>query len=401
MNVNLYDDYFLRDLFVSTIYPDMSTPNFESIKKLQEYYMRWFVNESKHQTLTFPVNTATFYKNDDGEIMDKQFLDLVSELNCVNGTFNIFTGPLGVLSSCCRLRNDMNETKEYMNSFGAGGTSIGSHRVVTINLPHIGYEAEDDADYMKRLEYNIKAAQDILDIHRKIITDNINKGKLPLYTHQFMDLNRQFSTIGFIGINEACEIQGYDIMDEQGSVFAKNILNKINKLNSDRTLQDGFIRNLEQIPGESAAVMFAKKDKLLFTNQRYKMYGNQYIPLWKNVDIEDRINVQGMFDSMCGGGSIAHLNLTDSLTSQQMKQIILTAAKRGCIYFAVNMAQCRCKSCGKLFIGKFEKSPCHDADVDKYLRVVGFLTKVDNWIPERREEYKLRQFYKSANINPN
>ena len=393
VNVNLYDDYFLRDLFKATIYPDMSRPNFDSIKKLQEYYMRWFVNESKTQTFTFPVNTTTFYKNEQGEIMDKEFLSLVSELNCVNGTFNIFTGPLGVLSSCCRLRNDMNEVKEYMNSFGAGGTSIGSHRVVTVNLPHIAYESEDDADYMKRLEYNVRAAQDILDIHRKIITNNIERGKLPLYSHGFMDLNRQFSTIGFIGINEACELQGYNILDEQGSVFARGILDKINKLNSDRTAQDGFIRNVEQIPGESASVMLAKKDKQLFSNQKYIMYGNQYIPLWKNVDVEDRINAQGMFDSMCGGGAICHINLTDSLIPEQMKTLIVSAAKKGCIYFAVNMAQCRCKSCGKLFIGKFDKSPCHDADVQRYLRVVGFLTEVDNWIPERREEYKIRQFY--------
>lgn len=393
VNVNLYDDYFLKDLFTSTIYPDMSTPNFDSIKKLQEFYMKWFVNESKQQTFTFPVNTATFYKNDQGEIMDTAFLDLVSELNCVNGTFNIFTGPLGVLSSCCRLRNDTRDAKEYMNSFGAGGTSIGSHRVVTVNLPHIGYESEDDADYMKRLEYNVRAAQDILDVHRKIITDNINRGKLPLYTHGFMNLNRQFSTIGFIGINEACQLQGYDIMDEQGSKFARGILDKINKLNSDRTAVDGFIRNVEQIPGESAAVSLAKKDALLFTNHKFTMYGNQYIPLWKNVDIEDRINAQGMFDSMCGGGAICHINCTDSLEASQMKTLIVSAAKKGCIYYAVNMAQCRCKSCGKLFIGKFEKSPCHDAEVHKYLRVVGFLTQVENWIPERREEYKIRQFY--------
>ena len=189
MNVNLYDDYFLKDLFVSTIYPDMSTPNFNSIKKLQEYYMRWFVNESKQQTFTFPVNTATFYKNDEGEIVDKSFLELISELNCFNGTFNIFTGPLGVLSSCCRLRNDIKETKEYVNSFGVAGVSIGSHRVVTINLPRIAYESEDDADYTKRLEYNVKVAQDILDIHRGIIANNIQKGKLPLYTHQFIDFH--------------------------------------------------------------------------------------------------------------------------------------------------------------------------------------------------------------------
>jgi len=392
-NVNLYDDYFLKDLFSNTIYPDVSRPNFESIKKLQTFYAEWFVEESKQQLFTFPINTATFYKDESNDIKDTEFIDLISRLNSINGTFNIYTGPLSSLSSCCRLRSNISKIKEYTNSFGAGGTTIGSHRVVTLNLPRIAYESEDNIEFMKKLEYNIKAAQDILDVHRKIIADNISKNKLPLYTHGFMHLSRQFSTIGFIGINEACEIQGQDILNEPGSKFAKNILDKINELNEQRTKIDGFIRNIEQVPGESAAIMFAKKDKLFFNNQNYKLYANQYIPLWKNVDVETRIKAQGMFDSLCGGGAICHLNVTDSLEPEQMKILIINAAKQGVIYFAVNMNQAKCSSCGKVFIGKFDKSPCHNAHVTNYLRIVGFLTAVDNWIPERREEYTERQFY--------
>jgi anaerobic ribonucleoside-triphosphate reductase len=392
VNVNLYDKYFMEDLFKFTLYPDGSRPNIESIKKLQEFYMRWFIEESRKQAFTFPVNTVTFYKDDNGEIPDKSFLNTVSELNCINGTFNIFTGPLGVLSSCCRLRNDTNELS-YTNSFGVGGTQIGSHRVVTLNLPRIGFQSEDIAEYMKILEYNTKAAQDILDIHRTIISDNIKNNKLPLYTHKFMDLTKQFSTIGFIGINEACEIMGYDILDEKGTVFAKSILDKINQLNKSRTKEDGHIRNVEQIPGESAAVHLAKKDALLFSDHKYKMYGNQYIPLWKNVDVQHRIKAQGLFDSQCGGGAICHLNVSDSLTPEQMKILIIEAAKQGVIYFAINIAQARCNTCNKLYVGKFEKSPCHNSDMTHYLRVVGFLTPVSNWIPERRVEYKIRQFY--------
>jgi len=394
VNVNLYDKYFLEDLFKFTLYPDGSRPNMESIKKLQEFYMRWFIEESKKQAFTFPINTATFYKNDNGDLPDNNFLNVVSELNCINGQFNIFTGPLGVLSSCCRLRNDTNEVT-YTNSFGAGGTQIGSHRVVTLNLPRIAYMSEDSNEYMKLLDYNTRAAQDILDVHRMIIQDNIVNSKLPLYTHKFMDLNKQFSTIGFIGINEACELMGCNIIEPEGAQFAKSILDKVNQLNKARTKEDGYIRNIEQIPGESAAVHLAKKDKLLFSDHDYKMYANQYIPLWKNVDVQQRIKAQGMFDSDCGGGAICHLNVNDSLTKDQMKVLISGAAKQGVIYFAVNIAQCRCTNCGKLFIGKFEKSPCHDAPVIHYLRVVGFLTPVENWIPERREEYKIRQFYKN------
>jgi ribonucleoside-triphosphate reductase len=155
---------------------------------------------------------------------------------------------------------------------------------------------------------------------------------------------------------------------------------------------------MEQIPGESAAVMFAKKDKRLFANHAYKMYANQYIPLWKNVDIHERIRMQGMFDSMCSGGAIAHLNVTDSIEPEQMKLIIEHAAKQGVIYFAINMNMAKCSSCGKIYIGKFDKSPCHNAAIINYLRVVGFITPVEFWMPERREEYKTRQFYNKSDV---
>jgi len=400
VNVNLYDKYFMEDLFKFTLYPDGSRPNFESIKTLQEYYMRWFLEESKKQTFTFPINTATFYKDDEGNLPDEEFLNTISELNSVNGTFNIFTGPLGVLSSCCRLRNDTNDVA-YTNSFGAGGTQIGSHRVVTVNLPRIAFQAEDRDGFMKLLDYNIRAAQDLLDIHREIIADNIEKGKLPLYTHGFMNLDKQFSTLGFIGLHEACEQLGYNILDENGMKLSIDVLDKMNHLNQQRSKEDGKIRNIEQIPGESAAVALAKKDKILFTNHNYSLYANQYIPLWKNVDIQERIKIQGILDSKCGGGAICHLNCTDSIAPNQMKSLIAGSAKKGCIYFAVNIAQCRCTTCSKLFIGKFEKSPCHDAPVIHYLRVVGFLTPVENWIPERRVEYPLRQFYNESNFSKN
>ncbi len=392
VNVNLYDEYFLNDLFKYTLYPDGSRPNMKSIQRLQEFYMRWFIKESQKQTFTFPINTATFYKDDNGNIQDEKFLDLISELNCINGTFNIFTGPLGVLSSCCRLRNDTNEAG-YTNSFGAGGTQIGSHRVVTLNLPRIAYQNEDESEYMKVLDYNVKAAQDILDIHREIISKNIENGKLPLYTHKFMNLDKQFSTIGFIGLNETCELMGSDILSEDGSRFARSILDKINQLNKQRSKEDGHIRNMEQIPGESAAIHLAKKDSIMFTDTKYTMYANQYIPLWKNVDVQLRIKAQGLFDSMCGGGAICHLNVNDSITKDQMKSLIVGSAEQGVIYFAINIAQSRCNNCGKLFIGKFDTSPCHNSTMTHYLRVVGFLTPVEHWIPERREEYKHRQFY--------
>jgi len=396
-NLSIFDKYFLKDLFENNAYPDFSKPNIESIIKLQEFYARWFVEESKTQTFTFPVNTVCFYVDEKTQtIPDKEFLDLISELNSYNGAFNIYTGALGSIASCCRLRNNVKSA--YTNSFGAGGVSIGSHRVVTINFPRLAYEAEDEKEFMSNLEYNVLLAQDILQIHRELLLELIEKKKLPLYTHKYMDLSKQFSTIGFIGVNEACEILKISITEKSGQDFAVNALTLINTLNTTKAKKTNTIWNMEQIPGESAAFQFANKDKLLFSTCDYEMYSNQYIPLWENVDILERIKIAGIFDSLCSGGAIAHITCSDALTKNQMKQVIEYTAKCGVIYFAINISQCRCMTCGKLFIGKFEKSPCHNAPVQHYLRVVGYLVPVSSWNKHRREEYTRRQFYHSSDI---
>jgi len=350
-------------------------------------------DETKVQTLTFPVNTVMLYKDDDGNLPDEHWVTLTSELNCINGSFNIFSGPLGRVSSCCRLTSDTTKLKEYTNSFGAGGVSIGSHRVVTLNMPRIAFESSSVDEFLKHVEDRVGVAQDILCVHRNTLSELIESRKLPLYTYGFMSLEKQFSTVGFIGLNEAIEILGMDITNNEGSNFAARILNLINKLNDNRTKIDGHIRNLEQIPGEGAAISCATKDKLLYSASPYDIYSNQYIPLSKEVDLHDRIILAGKFDELTGGGAICHLNITDSISPEQMKELIKYSAKKGCIYFAINVAQCRCNLCGKLHIGKYEKSPCCNSNVEKYLRIVGFLVPVSAWSEGRKTEYKQRQFY--------
>jgi ribonucleoside-triphosphate reductase len=393
VNLNVYDKYFMKDMFENMYYKDGSKPNLESIDKLQRFYLQWFVDESKRQTLTFPVNTATMYRNTDNEIPDKDFLNYVSELNCTNGTFNIFTGKLGVLSSCCRLLNDTTD-EQYQNSFGAAGVSIGSVRVVTLNLPAIAYQTTNDEEFMKRLEYSTKMAQDILLTVRNIVGDTIDAGRLPLYDHGFMNLNKQFMTLGHIGMYEALEITGKNILEESGEHFAHKILEQLNILNKEKTKSDKLIRNVEGIPGEGAAVSLCKKMQLRFKeNKKYRIFANQYIPLTTDVDVHDRLRIQGAMDDQNSGGAICHLNMIEPLTPNQMKVLITAAAKMGVIYFAINMLFCRCTTCGKLHIGKMDKSPCHNAPVEKFMRVVGFLTKVSDWVPDRRLEFENRQMY--------
>jgi len=397
-NLSVFDKEWLKAIFDSHTNPDFSSPNFDNTMRVQKLFVDEMRRNLKDNPFTFPVMTACLlYDKELKDFKDQEFFNWVSEVNAETGMFNIFhDSNINTIASCCRLKSNFEVAKEYTNSFGAGGLSIGSHRVVTLNLPQIAYQSESWDEYMKLLEHRIDLSQDILDIHRETIQKHIDNGRLPLYKYHYMELNKQFSTIGFIGLHEALEIMGVSIKDEEGKRRAMEILQLMNKMNDSRTKKDGNIRNVEQIPGESAAPNFAKKDAILFNEIKgYKLYSNQYIPLVENVDMIDRINAQGLFDSAdtCSGGSILHINLDSKVSTNQMADIIRYAASQGVIYFAVNYGISVCSNCGKTFIGKFDKSPCHNADTEKWLRIVGFMTPVSSWGTERRQEFDKRQFY--------
>lgn len=383
-NVSVFDKYWREGMFGEHINPDFTKCNLDNLKRVQRLFVSVLIKEQEDNPFTFPVMTACQLKDKEtGEIMDKDWLDWIGELSVKNKLMNFYTSDTcDSLSSCCRLRNNISAIKkdsnvqEYTNSFGVGGLNIGSHRVVCINLPQIAYIAKysdknDKQAFYTILESRIKVAQDILDIHRELLMRLIDNGNLPMYTYGCMDLSKQYSTLGFIGLYECLEILGMDINTVEGTNEAKEIIGLFNKLNSDRTAKDGRIRNVEQIPGESAAVTFCLKDKLQFANtNNYDLYANQYIPLIKEALMTDRIKLQGEFDSSVSGGSILHIDIDQELTKEQIIRIIQLCAKKNVVYFALDDCLSQCTSCGKVYVGKFEKSPCHNAATKKYMRVV-------------------------------
>jgi ribonucleoside-triphosphate reductase len=174
----------------------------------------------------------------------------------------------------------------------------------------------------------------------------------------------------------------------------------MNDMNLKRSKVDGRIRNVEQIPGESAAYNLAKKDAELFDDaKKYKLYSNQYIPLVKGINMVERIVAQGQYDRSCSGGSILHLNVENKITPEIVRDMVNFSSAKGVMYFAINYNHAQCKTCGKVYVGKYKKSPCHAADMRNYLRVVGFLTEVSGWAEARRTEYGERQFYGKVDFN--
>lgn len=393
-NISIYDNEFLKELVNDYLFPDLSKPDIKIIKRLQEIYIDIMNKEQERTPITFPVTTACFSVNDNGDIKDQEFLKFIAEKNKKFGFINIYIGKSSTLSSCCRLRSD--KTNEYFNSFGSGSSKIGSLGVVTVNFPRIAVKSKGDIfTFMKELERCVDVSTKVNNAKRYIVKKRINNGNHPLYTLGFMSLEKQYSTTGVNGLNEAIEIMGYNILEFNGQDFALKVINKINEINDKTSKKYGSPHNCEQIPAEGTSIKLADKDKLLKYQDKYDIYSNQFIPLITNADLLDRIKLQGLFDSHFSGGAIAHINVDTKINDTILiENLIKSCAKMGVVYFAINYNLQECEN-GHMSVGNNKKcSICEGKIINNYTRVVGFLTNVKNWHKTRREQdYPNRQWY--------
>ena len=393
-NLSIYDDYFLEDLKKSYIFEDGSTLNVEIVKKMQDMFLRIMCDEMHRTPITFPVLTACFSVDEENNIKDEEFAKMIAHYNKDYGNINLYCGSSSTLSSCCRLRSD--RSSEYFNSFGAGSTKIGSLGVCTINLPRLAFKNKYNIDrFIEDLKDMVKICSQVNNAKRKIVERRIG-GHHPLYEMGFMDISKQYSTVGINGFNEAIEILGENILDEKGQELGIKIIDTINAENDKYSKQYNAPHNCEQIPGESVSVKLAAKDRLLKYNKEYEMYSNQFIPLTTNADMLDRIKLQGIFDKKFTGGAICHINIeTEIEDEQKIVDLIKYCAKQGVVYWAINYNLQECEN-SHLTVGKRENcSICGKPIINNYTRVVGFLTNTKNWNPTRRKiDYPNRVFYK-------
>lgn len=412
-NVSIYDTAFLEKLLPFYVIND-AAPKLTTVQIVQEVFLDCFNEALSRDPVTFPVVTACFSLAQDEQggkqIADKDFLRMVAGKNLKYGFINFYIGETSTLSSCCRLRSNINDLG-YVNSFGAGSTKIGSLGVCTLNLPALAREANEDtaeedrqaalAAMCEHLVGAVRLASLVNLAKRNFIKDRIERGSLPLYTLGFMDLGKQYSTCGFTGLYEALNILGFDILEHEGLEAAKRILGIINTVNDLQTKLLGIPHNMEQVPGESSSVKLARKDSVQDSNpEGYPLYSNQFIPLWEEgIDLLDRIRIQGELDSYCTGGAICHLNVGDTIEKvETMEALVLHAAASGVVYFAINYAINKCVN-GHMTVGKdASRCPVCGGDItDTFTRVVGFLTNTKHWNAARREhDWPNRRFYHKA-----
>ncbi len=399
------DMSFLESLFSETIYPDMTKSNLKSIYELGKRFFEYFESiNMKEGIFTFPVITFAVGTEED-KFLDPEFVDWVCEKNLNKAIGNIYTGQPTSLSSCCRLRSTL--VKEYQNSFGVGGVSIGSHRVCGINFPRLWKDSNSRKYKINHfhvlLEDRLQSVRKILKAHRRIIQYHIDIGVLPLYTHNWMFLEKQYSTVGIIGIYELQEY--YNRFNKNTKTndyeFTMEVIETVNKFIDEWIKDDSVQYNLEQIPGESMSVRLAEVDRVLKKNSEWEFYSNQYIPLYKNnMKISDRFIVQGNFDKNTSGGSILHINIEENskLSFEQMKKLFDFALKTGTVYWSLNYIYVHCNQ-GHFFIGDQETVECpicKSKNLRFYTRIVGFITQIDNWVETRRtKDFPLRKFYQN------
>jgi ribonucleoside-triphosphate reductase len=393
-NISVYDEFFLKKMQQDYLFPDGTTLDLEIVNKLQEIYLEIMNKEMERTPITFPVTTACFSVDEEKNIKDEKFLNFISEQNQKFGFINIYCGDSSTLSSCCRLRSE--SKSEYFNSFGSGSSKIGSLGVCSINFPRIAIKSKGNKEiFIESLKHYIDICAKINNAKRHIVKKRIDNGNEPLYALGYMELSKQYSTVGVNGLNECVEILGMNILEEDGQNFVLNLLDTINATNKLFEKKYNAPHNCEQVPGENMSIKMAEKDKFFGFQEKYNIYSNQFIPLTINADLLDRIKIQGMFDKHFSGGAICHLNIDEMVNDiNKIKELIRVTAKMGVVYHAINYNLQECEH-GHMIVGKKDTcSICKAKIVNNYTRVVGFLTNTKNWHKVRREQdYPNRQFY--------
>ena len=392
-NLSIFDRPNLALLFNDMRYPDGSKPNVELIYGIQKIFCEWFKHGDPVSQFPyrFPIVTLNLRIDENRKIIDQEAFEYFSAINLEKAAFNIYISSGNKIASCCRLISDLDVAGT--DSFGNGGVSLGSHRVVTINLARLGYTSGSFEITMEHLDAELNRAKDILSAHRELLHDGIKKGFLHLFNHGVMHMSRFFSTFGINGLYECLQELGTPITTTQGKLRAHEMLNHIKEFTYECSRQTGNMFNVEQVPAESLAVKFAQKDHILY-GMDYPLYANQFIPLSVNTDIVDRIKLDGEFSRSLTGGGISHLNLGERLTAvNQMKKLIEYTIACGCEHFAVNYNYCVCTNKHVTISGPSKICPlCAEPIVEQYTRVAGFFTRVSTWNKGRRAEHGQRFF---------
>ena len=409
-NISIFDRNYFEALFGNFTFPDGSKPSWESLDTLQRYFMHWFNQERTKALLTFPVVTVSVL-HDGTELIDKDYESFIcNEISEGNSFFIYSSDTADSLSSCCRLKNVItDQINDFSYSLGAGGVMTGSINVMTLNLNRFIQDtfrlnggtwngSESDFAFLeKRLKAQIKLMHCYQMGFRVLFKEFEEQGLLPAYSAHYIELNKQYATIGINGLLEGAEFLGYEASNNKDyTSFVSFVLKCISDQNKETSKKYGIKLNTECVPAESLGVKFANWDKKDDYVVKRDCYNSYFYPVEnESLTIIDKFNLHGFTTTRyLDGGSALHLNLEDYPTPATFKKILDVAVQTGCPYFCTNVKVTICNECGNIDKRTLGHCPkCNSTNVDYATRVIGYLRRVSNFSTERQQEEHRRYYH--------
>lgn len=390
-NISLYDEAYFNSMFSDFVFPDMTKPTWESVKKLQSYFMGWFNKERTRAILTFPVVTAAMLVKD-GKPVDTSFTEMCAqELSEGNSFFIYQSENADSLASCCRLRSEISDNT-FSYSLGAGGVATGSINVITLNMNRLIQKGANIKEEVQKIhKYQVA--------YRKLIEEYELAGLLPVYQAGFISLDKQFLTIGINGMVEAAESLGIIVgNNDDYKVFVNSYLKTIYDENKLAKKEYGYMFNTEFVPAENLGVKNAKWDKqdgLFVPRECYNSYFYKVEdPLTNTLD---KIILHGEeIIKYLDGGSALHLNLEEAPSKEGFIKLIHATAAAGCNYFCFNIKITVCNDCEHIDKQtRYNCTKCNSENVDHATRVIGYLKRVSSFSSDRQKEHHLRFYHQN------
>lgn len=439
-NISYFDKFYFDGVFGEFLFPDGSKPRWDTLSWLQKKFMKWFNKERTKYVLTFPVETMALLTDGGNGYMDEEYADFTSEMWSEGHSFFCYLSDSpDSLSSCCRLRNSLKDLEEedtdhnfttHQYSMGTASVSTGSKSVMTINLPRLVqnatnryYHEVEGKDIPKGVqmpldEFKDKTLlykyirEDVADMVERVhkyqtafnetIKDFLKADMLDVYNAGFIDIKKQYLTVGVNGITDAAEFFNIEVSpNDEYKEFVNNILETINKVNrQDKTRETMF--NCEFVPAENLAAKNYKWDSKdgYWVSPNRNLYSSYfYNPEDTNLSVIDKMKLHGKeFVQYLDGGSALHANLNEHLSKEQYRALMSVAAECGCNYFTYNIKNTCCEDCGHIDKNTLEECPvCGSKNLSYLTRVIGYLKKTSSFSEPRQIEERARFYAKNEN----
>lgn len=432
-NFSFFDKYFFEGMFGEFVFPDGTKPEWNSTNWLQKRYLHWLNQERLKCVLTFPVCSYACLTDKEGNFKDLDtFHFICSEYAQGNSFFTYLSRSVDSLSSCCRLQNAVQENT-FNTTNGQIGIMTGSKNVITLDLNRIIQDWQHTwSDYKDHIDVDTNKCcfpvdwithKDFQEGIKKYIENILERVYLYQYAYNdlmhwckdhhlyaaydagFINLDKQYLTIGINGLNQAAEYLGMECNNNiYYKTFCRLIFSTIKEQNKKHKTKTAQF-NTEQVPAESASVKLYNRDKAdgYWIPTDTNLYASYiFKPNDTHISILDKIILHSseFAADELDGGSACHLNLSEHLSQKQYEYLLKFMAKVGCKYATFNIPNCECEECHFIAKQPFSKCPkCGSTHVSLWDRIIGYLTKISNWSAARQLEGSTRSRKNELEIN--